>query len=600
MPLSKELEHSIDEAVSHYFDDSIELLDGLTYSQYQTIKKVEYYTNSRYLAGQRDRQGRIKPFYNINNFRVQIAVRATDLDIKNINIEADEPEDSLKALLLNQELYNWMKKTNFSKTLNDLGGTRPRYGGVLAKRVEKDGEVMVEVPEWKNMITDQSDVMGGIMIERHFLSPADLQKKEDVWDNTDEAIKLARKPKDTSGQTSNSSGNTDEVSAQSNIPQVEVQEIYMDVPDKFNPTTKKKGNTFRPMQIILATDGAAKVVMHMQEKERPYKYLPWEVISGRGLGRGQVEDGFEAQMWTNDAIIAQKNAMDLSSKVIITTSSTELDGNALTDLDNGTIINLQEKGFFKSTQLLPSALPELSNMVDQWDKQYSEVSSSFNSISGEEPPSGTPFRSLALQARQGASYFDYKREEFGIFIKEIVNEWILPELTKKLSKQHTLVTQLPGDKLELIDNLFVASRLEKGVKDFVRKNKLPPTREQVEREQQRLVEFLSQTGNTRYLEVPKAFYKDIKAEVTIITTGEQKDKEADNDRLLGLLEVASKTGNQQLMTELIKKIIDSQDVGLSSQQFGPQEAPGSSANINTGGEPAVAQELEAALPQAQI
>lgn len=583
MEINKDLNTAIDEAVSHYFDDSIELVEGLDFSQYQTVKKVEYYSSSKYLNGQKDHQGRIKPFYNINNFRVAIAVRATDLDIKNINIEADTPEDSLRALFLNQELYNWMKKTNFSKTLNDLGQARPRYGGVLAKKVEKDGDVHIEAVQWKNIITDQTDILGGITIERHYMSPAEIQQMDDKWENVDKAIELATKTSSTTG---------DPMANQSNIKQVEVWEVYMD--------WKDTDGKWKPMQYIIAVGkGREKVQLHSQEKEKPYKYLPWEFVSGRGLGRGVVEDGFEAQMWTNDAVIAQKNAMDLAAKVVITTNSKELEGNALTDIDNGTIIPLHDNGYFNSTQLLPSALPELSNMIDQWDKQFSEVSSSFAAVSGEEMPSGTPFRSLALQARQNAGYFDYKREEFGIFIKEIIEEWVLPQLTKKLRKEHVLVTQLPGEKLNLIDDLMIAAKLEKELKKYIKRNGTPPTREQLEKEQQRLVEFFSQTGNTRYLEIPQGYYDGIKSSISIITTGEQKDKAAVNDRVLGMLEIAAQTGRQDLVDALMKKLLNDSNIGLASEEFATTNVSPTGGNIEQQGEPAVETEIQSQLPEAQ-
>jgi hypothetical protein len=581
MEISQEVSSAIDEAISHYFDDSISLIEGLNYSQYQTIKKVEFYSSSQFLNGNKDNLGRFKPFYNINNFRVQIAIRATDLDIKNINIEADEPEDSFKSMILNQELYRWMKEHNFSKTLNELGGIRPRYGGVLAKKVEKDGEVSVEAVQWKNVITDQSDILGGTIIERHFMSPSQMQKKEG-WENVKDAIKLASK---------NKSSQTDPFATTSNIPQIEVLEVYMDV---------DIDGTWTPMQYMVANGGEKKILLHEEEKEKPYKFIAWEHVSGRGLGRGVVEDGFEAQMWTNDAVIAQKNAMDLAGKVIITTTSNDLQGNALTDIDNGTIIPIPDGGSFNSTQLLPSALPELGNMIDQWDKQYSEVSSSFAAISGEELPSGTPFRSLALQSKQNASYFDYKREEFGIFIKEIIEEWILPELTKKLSSPHTLVTELPQDKLDLLDDLIIAEKLETGIKKFVKANKRPPTREQVLKERQRLINFFNQTGKTRYLDIPKGFYKGIKSRVSIITTGEQDDKQVDSDRLLGFAEFiaqAQASGNPTLLN-IAKQVASkmSLDIDLNSSGVGGGQAPQVNAPQ---GEPAIKTEIDSNLPVAQ-
>ena len=586
MQLDSKVSTAIQEAVSHYYEDSISLIDGLVFSQYDTIKKVEFYSNSKYIQGQKDNLGRIKPFYNIVNFRVQIAVRATDLDISNINIEADAPEHSEKALLLNQELYNWMKETNFSKTLNDLGAIRPRYGGVLAKKVEKDGEVAVQPVQWRNIITDQTDPLEGIIIEKHYFSPSKLMQM-DAWKNKKEALELATKSR---------TGENADVNDVSNIKQVEVWEVYMDVEEK---------GKYIPKQYMIATDGNAQVLLHEQEKEKPYKYLPWEYVVGRGLGRGQVEDGFESQMWTNDAVMAQKNAMDLAGKVVITSNSHELQGNALTDIDNGTIVPLQDNGFFNSTQLLPSALPELGNMMTQWDKQYSEVSSSFNSLSGEEMPSGTPFRSLALQSKQSASYFDYKREEFGIFIKEIMEDWILPSLSKKLSRPHTLVSQYDMGKLERLDEAFVAARLEDGIKKYVKKNKVPPTREQVEKEKNRLVEKISKTGNTRFIDIPKGYFNGLKTKVTVITTGEQDDKQAETDRLLGFADFfaqAQQSGDPAIV-DIAKQISSKLALDIKfntpSSQGATQASPsGVNSNPQSQGS-AVTDSVESALPQAQ-
>ena len=441
-------------------------------------------------------------------------------------------------------------------------------------------------------ITDQSNILEGITIERHFFSLSQLQKMDGVWKNIPEAMKLASKKKGDS---------TDPYEVQSNIPQVEVWEVYMDVPDTLNPANRRNGNKYSPVQLLIATNTKEKVLLHAQEKEKPYKYLPWEEVAGRGLGRGQVEDGFEAQMWTNDAVIAQKNAMDLASKVIIPTTLTLPGGNGINDLDTGQLLPMDSNDRFEPTSLLPNGLPELSNMIDLWDKQYSEVASSFNAISGEELPSGTPFRSVALQSRQSASYFDYKREEFGIFVKEIIEEWILPELTKRLSKPHTLVTQLPASKIEMVDDLFIGATLDTAIKKFVKKNKIPPTHEQVEAERQRLIEHLSQTDNTRYLDMPKGYFKGVKTRITIDPTGEANDKAAETDRLIGFAEFiaqAQATGNPG-MIDIARQVSNKLNLDIDFSNFA---VGGAAPNVSTNapeGDPAITKEIDNALPVAQ-
>jgi hypothetical protein len=59
---------------------TIEIADGYDYSQYQTLRTIELYYNSKFTTGNLDSLKREKPFYNICKFRVNVATRATDID----------------------------------------------------------------------------------------------------------------------------------------------------------------------------------------------------------------------------------------------------------------------------------------------------------------------------------------------------------------------------------------------------------------------------------------------------------------------------------------------------------------------------------------
>ena len=186
------------------YDSNIQVVDELIFSQKRTLKKIEFYWNSRYINGQLDELGRIKPFYNISKFRVNVATRATDLDVKDFQIYSENPSDRVRSMILNKEVFNWMKDTNFSKVLNDFGKTRAKYGGALIKKTEKNKELMIEVVPWKNVITDQVDILQGAIIEIHYMSPAEISKKRDVWGNIDEALQLATERR---GKNKESKGN---------------------------------------------------------------------------------------------------------------------------------------------------------------------------------------------------------------------------------------------------------------------------------------------------------------------------------------------------------------------------------------------------------
>ena len=189
----------IDDIKTTYEGGSLEKISGLTRSQYQVIRMCEFYSDSKYLgtyigntkpvAG-----GNIDiPFYNIVNFRVALAKTATDLDIKDIQIVSDDPKHQVQSMILNREAYEWMKTSEFSKTLNTMGLTRPKYGGYLVKKCEEDDGLEIEVVRWTNVWTDQSDILGAPIVENHHLSPVELNRKIKDWDNVKEVLQAHRK-----------------------------------------------------------------------------------------------------------------------------------------------------------------------------------------------------------------------------------------------------------------------------------------------------------------------------------------------------------------------------------------------------------------------
>lgn len=166
MPKS-DAKHSIYEFVrkqrDSYRSDTIQIADGYDFSQYETLRTIELYHNRRFLSGNKDALGREKPFYNICKFRVNVATRATDLDTKDVQIEAAcvTKTSYAESFLLNLKNRNWMKQTRFGVFLNRMGSTRAKTGGVLVKKVEHDGELSLHVMQWLNMITDQVDIRKG-------------------------------------------------------------------------------------------------------------------------------------------------------------------------------------------------------------------------------------------------------------------------------------------------------------------------------------------------------------------------------------------------------------------------------------------------------
>jgi hypothetical protein len=111
----------VKEQRNNYRTQTINIADGYEFSQYETLRTIELYHNSKFTTGNKDSLGREKPFYNICKFRVNVAVRSTDLDTKDVTIESDEPGAYVESFILNLKNRNWMKQSGFASFLNRVG-----------------------------------------------------------------------------------------------------------------------------------------------------------------------------------------------------------------------------------------------------------------------------------------------------------------------------------------------------------------------------------------------------------------------------------------------------------------------------------------------
>ena len=553
----------------NYMSGGINIVEGLEFNQAQLIKEIEFATNSQYLSGKYDDLKRYKPYYNIINFRLNVATRATDLDVKDITIVSDRPQDADKTKVLRKESYEWMKKQRFGQTLNRIGRRRAKYGGVVVKKTEKNGELIIEPLDWRNLVTDEVDVMNGAVIERHFLSPIDLAKKMGVWDNVEDAIKLA-------GNLEKKTDRTED--------KIEVWEVHGEFPKTLYNEAKdledKDGDEYEytnQMYMIACSEGEPVLLLYCEEeKGSPFKYLAWAERDGATLGMGLVEEGLEAQRVVNNYVIAQYNAMELAGKSVILTTSDTLQNNALVDVQSGDIWKQEPQDQTSVINLAPASFPAFQNLIEQWDRQYERASSTYEAMTGETMPSGTPFRSVAIQNTEASSIYAYRLEEFGLFIEEIMNDWVLPHIVKKLNKKHILNAGFSADELEAIDKGYATRRATQETIDAILNGKQISSeeyKESIESYQARM----GTLGENRFLDIPDGYYKDFEGYATVLITNEKKNKAATLESLSNiLLQVAQ--APQILQDPTLFKIF-AQIVELSGADISPVDLRPTQAQV---------------------
>jgi hypothetical protein len=548
------------------YDKSIELVEGLRFKQKDLIKTIEYYTNSKYLQGQKDELQRDKPFFNILNAICDVENTAKDLDTKDIHITSDDPNHYLESFLLSKDIGVWMKEANFADTLNKMRDAHTRYGSLLVKKVIKkvDGEktMSIELPEWKNVITDQVDIINGAIVEVHYMTAPELAEKTE-WKNVDKVLEKLQK----SGTTRR-------------VPVYEIRGMfprsYIKSMDKDSEMEISKdfsyqlyylaGDPIEPGKETSQPEGYTPLYWE-DDTEKVYKYLARKPRSGRAFGVGVLEEGEEAQVWTNDAVLKQYRAMEYTTKVIGQTASKKLKGrNLLTETDDGTILEVEENKPITALNLLPSGgLQQYNNLIIQWYDQLQKTTSAYAAQRGDTPPSGTPFRLQATVLQQSSSVFKVLQQELGIFITEIFEDWIMPYLASRLNRKHILAYDFSPEELKEIDKRFTAKNANKKAIQFIIEGK-DFDQEEYDRWIENYDEFIKATKSQRTIDIPKDFYRNLKAKVTVNITGEQRNKAATLESLNNILITYASNPNlstDPVASQLLTKIIELSGAGIS-------------------------------------
>lgn len=560
--------NEVNEIISNYDNQSIEIMNGLDFKQAAMIRTIEFYSSSKYLLGQLDELGKEKPFYNIINGMCDVENAAVDMDTKDIKITADQPQDFDKSFLLTVELQEWMKEADFARVLNEIRDTRTRYGGVLVKKCmeeDEDGkkQLELEVCEWKNLITDPIDIMGGAIIEKHYMSPAELSKKAGVWENVPDAMKLASKTR-LSKDRQNQKGSTKRVpifEVRGEFPQSYFKQAQGEV------TTPEDDFKYSYQLYIFAgeQDGKQVLLYSEDDTEKVYKYLARKKKPGRALGLGVVEEGEQAQIWTNDSIQKQQRALEYSSKVVGQTSSRSLKGrNMLTEVENGQILETDDNKPITAVPLIPTGgMQQFEMLTNLWFSQYEKVTSAFAMQRGEVTTKNFRLQSLAIQ--QSMSLFELLKEEMGIFVGEIFYDWILPYLASQLNKAHILSHQFSSDELKAIDTSYSLNVANSQVIEQILRGELA-TPEDYEQAKEAALNQIQTSKSHRFFDIPKNYYKDLDCKITIESTGEGKNRAMALESLNNILMAITQNPavlQDPVATQIFMKIVELSDSGIS-------------------------------------
>lgn len=525
----------------------VEIIPGWKYNQWDTLRRIELYYNSQFETGPTDNEGYDKYFKNTTRPVVLTAEKAIDLDTKDIRPIPDDDTSDMATWFLSKETRQYLRDTKFGAFLNKMGNAFPKFGSIVSKKV--NGKHMdLNLHTLINEQRAETLFDSPFVTEEHEYNIADIVRlSTDMpsWENMD--ILLDRLQSDPQvGATlkvyerrgigprwwfDKGSSSQEIVRGFCIVADIDRVVEYMD--------KDAKGKDMRSQM------NGGLYLFRAVTDEFPYQERHWDKIAGRWLGIGEAEIVFDPQVRLNELAHLKQRALWWKSKQIFWTADDIIARNIFSDVRDGEV--LQSKNGINAVQWNQSDLAAFKEEQDDWADNIQRNTFAFDSQIGENLPSGTPFSLGALLAGKSGEFFAKKREEFGLFIRDIMMDSVIPEMMKEKKNLHkfNFTDEDVEDRKHLVD-LAVMTVAQKKIQEKYLNEGIIPSEAEVDREIETARGRLASRKGL-YAQFRKDFYEGIKYHFDYVVTNEQLDLGQNLTTLSNLLVNISK--NPQVLDD---------------------------------------------------
>lgn len=576
----------------NFLNTPVEIVPGLYHNQYEVIKQVYFYMHQQFQSGMTDENGDPKYFYELIMDRNDQATKNINLNTKDVYIKADTEGAYLKSWLLRREFMGYAKTSGFGMKLNELADDLPDFGTVVWKKIkDADGKTDFAQVELINLMNDPKakHLKDGIVIERHMLTQYDMKQKKS-WNQAAVDALIA------SGQTSPNTTFLDETGARefaqeggridTTTPFYEAFEFWGEIPkhlyeksktgglprnramldmSKFyeegasrsgihtSPIDVKVRNEVENTQPAKVTDmnetvyvmavvanvgaGRTEQVLFMKEVDRsmfPYKEVHYRRRKGRWLGVGNYEQCFPLIEKANELTNRFFGALRLSLTQLYQTRDALHAKNVTSDLINGDIVVSRSELSVIATEIRGGA--DYANELERIERKADRLCNSFEVVTGENMPSGTPFKLGAQQLKSATKLFEYIQENMGLFIEDVFNEWLLPDFAAGLTQEHIM------DLMDSADDIELYYEAKKKLFEYdVMKRYILENNEFPDAEQLQVAGALAKDqikNGPKQVKVERDYYKDLKYSIKVVVTAENDAKKENLETVSSLTQVA--------------------------------------------------------------
>lgn len=522
-------------------------VDGWPWSFKEHVKKSFYYLHGRYMNGNDDDT----PFKNIVRRICKLAKTLEDIELKDILLYVDNPEDYHLSFLIKKYHDDvFAVEHNLDEFIDKANESRYDYGGGLLK---KGKDAVPEIIDLRSIaFCDQTNLLKGPLAFKHFFNPAELKDMEEVgWGSESNGAtasiqdlidlsKQSRQESKQSGVENKTPGNY-----------VEIYEVHGVLPKNFLTDKEDDKDVFtRQFQIIgfyHDKQGMKQgVTLFRKSQSKPsLKLVLRDEIYSRALGFGGVEELFEDQAWTNFDEIHYKEFLKAASKIVMVTTDPNLARKQnLKNVENLQILEKTAGSEFAQADTFPRNIQLFKEASNRWEEHAQGVAFATDPLMGEAAPSGTPFRAQERQVIQGKGPHDRDKGKYAKFIEEVYRDWIIPHIASKITEGATFLSELSLEEMQFVSEALAESESRKYAINRLTNGEIVLP-EEVEAYKENVKQDFAKKGNKHFIKILKGEFKKKPLKVKVNVAGKQKDLALMVDKLTNLVRELLSTYNPQ-------------------------------------------------------
>ena len=514
--------------------DQIELVSGdktltpLLYNQRQILRRINFYLASKYLERDDDAL-----FWNLSTYRIVHFSKNIQADTKDFLPYGEGELNFFQSWALRKMFRKWADDNHFYLLLNDTAEALATYGSIILKETKRDGKIYLDEVKLDNIYFDQTvnKMKDTDIVEMHYLTKSQVKQKY---------------PKEFEQIDKKEKGN-----------KVELWEFWGFYEGKYKHYI---GYEYGDKQVILLEEEAKKCIYHDFRLGR---------YCGRWLGVGVVERLFKLQEQANKLVNQNDEANNIASLLLLRSQDPQLQGNVLEQAVSGQIIT--------STDLQTIGVDNrnFANFVNQLqtiEMAADKLCLTPDIVQGEQMPSGTPFRSLAVQNVNSQNAFTAYKQNLSEGIAKILKDVILPSQVSAWNKSDFIEMAEDDADTEMFDEVVLNNTL----RDEEKKGRMIDT-EFVAYVQNEVARKVKLEG--RRLKIQDNFF-NFKWGIKITPTNDSFDKRTTNDAMFNALQMqGANPANSQ--TPLFRQYLENN--GISYWKLTPKQM--ASLQQNAGGQP---------------